>query len=73
MIEAVKALLNYRQADEEGIMVLTSRQAIHEVAARIEQLEEALREIATTSADGLPEFTGQAMYAIARAALGEKA
>lgn len=44
MSEAVKALLNYRQADEEGIMVLTSRQAIHEVAARIEQLEAALRE-----------------------------
>jgi len=40
---AVKALLNYQQADMDGTLVLTSRQAIHEVVARIEELEAALR------------------------------
>lgn len=34
-----EALLNYQQADEEGVMVLVSRQAIHECA----DLYEALR------------------------------
>ena len=29
---AIDALLNYQQADMDGIMVLVSRQAIHEVA-----------------------------------------
>lgn len=29
--EAIEALLNYSQADADGIMVVTSRQAIHEV------------------------------------------
>lgn len=49
------ALMNYQQADEEGIMVLVSRQAIHECkderdalraqlqAARDEALEEAAK------------------------------
>ena len=49
---ALKALMEYRQADEEGIMVLVSRQAIHEVAdlytaqqAEIDRLREALERI----------------------------
>lgn len=46
MIEAVKALLDYQQADEDGVMVLTSRQAIHETVAHIEKLEAALRPFA---------------------------
>ena len=39
MSEAMKALLAYQQADEDGVMVLTSRQAIHEVAERYETLD----------------------------------
>lgn len=35
MSDAVKALLNYQQADEDGVMVLVSRQAIHEVVAQL--------------------------------------
>ena len=30
--DALEALLNYQQADIDGVMVLTSRQAIHEVS-----------------------------------------
>lgn len=44
---ALKHLLQYQQADEEGIMVLTSRQAIHEVADDLQALQaenERLRE-----------------------------
>ena len=37
-MKALEALLNYQQADEEGIMVLVSRQAIHEAADEIERL-----------------------------------
>lgn len=40
---AVKALLSYQQADMDGVMVLVSRQAIHEVVDRIEALEELVR------------------------------
>lgn len=36
---ALTALLNYQQADMDGTMVLVSRQAIHEVAAEIEELQ----------------------------------
>lgn len=36
--DALTALLNYEQADMDGTMVRTSRQAIHEVAAEIEAL-----------------------------------
>lgn len=43
--EAIEALLAYQQADMEGVMVLTSRQAIHEVAdshqALVKELERA--------------------------------
>lgn len=35
--DLVRALRSYQQADEEGIMVLVSRQACEEAAARIEQ------------------------------------
>lgn len=59
--EAVKALLNYQQADEEGVMVLASRQAIHEVVdalaaaeapRRVEALEwEKIEEIIWGHAD----------------------
>ena len=50
---AKAALLDYGQADEDGIMVVTSRQAIHEVhdalvaaEQRIETLERALKPFA---------------------------
>jgi hypothetical protein len=45
MSEALKALLAYQQADEDGVMVLTSRQAIHEVAKRYDRLLKKLTEI----------------------------
>lgn len=35
---ATDALLNYQQADRDGIMVLTSRQAIHEVVDYIKYI-----------------------------------
>jgi hypothetical protein len=35
---ALKALLNYSQADQDGVMVLVSRQAIHEVSDEIARL-----------------------------------
>ena len=37
--QALEALLAYQQADEGGVMVLVSRQAIHEVAARLAEAE----------------------------------
>lgn len=43
--EAIEALLAYQQADMEGIMVLTSRQAIHEVTDEIKRLRVALEAI----------------------------
>lgn len=36
---ALAALLGYQQADEDGVMVFASRQAIHEVAARLSAAE----------------------------------
>lgn len=39
---AHSALMNYQQADEDGVMVLVSRQAIHEVSEEIERLRAAL-------------------------------
>lgn len=38
----VEALLNYSQADEDGVMVVVSRQAIHEAVGLIEALRIAL-------------------------------
>ena len=68
------ALMNYQQADEDGIMVLVSRQAIHECrderdalraqlqAARDEALEEAA-EVATVRAEfWLKEHKGSTPY-----------
>lgn len=42
---ALNALLDYQQADEEGIMVLVSRQAIHEVADTIEAQAEQIADL----------------------------
>lgn len=41
--KALEALLNYQQADEDGVMVLASRQAIHEVAARLAEADALIR------------------------------
>lgn len=49
MTEAVKALLGYQQADQDGVMVLTSRQAIHEVADGYEKLRRTLEQHAVRS------------------------
>ena len=42
MSKATEALQGYIQQDEEGVMVLTSRQAIHEVISENERLRAAL-------------------------------
>lgn len=39
---AMQALLNYQQADMDGVMVIVFRQAVHEVDDEIERLREAL-------------------------------
>jgi hypothetical protein len=49
MTEAVKALLAYQQADQDGVMVLTSRQAIHEVVDGYEKLRRTLEQHAVRS------------------------
>lgn len=49
MSEALQALLAYQQADQDGVMVLTSRQAIHEVAERYETLRRSLENHAVRS------------------------
>ena len=63
--ELCKALTSYQQADEEGVMVLVSRQACDEAATRIralasenERLRKALLRLQTGAAvalDALPE------------------
>lgn len=45
------ALLQYRQMDVDGIMVLTSRQAIHEVSDELTALRETLKEIVMYTRD----------------------
>lgn len=42
MTDVVKALRAYQQADEDGVMVLVSRQACDEAASEIELLRERL-------------------------------
>ena len=42
MSRALKALLDYGQADEDGVMCIVSRQAVHEVANEIEELRATL-------------------------------
>ena len=44
MSDALKALLAYQQADEDGVMVLASRQAIHEVAESHDKLRRTLEQ-----------------------------
>ncbi len=49
---AQEALLSYQQADQDGVMVLVSRQAIHEVLNEIEVREKAaVRRFAATVQD----------------------
>lgn len=43
---AHNALMNYRQADEDGVMVEVSRQAIHDVSDEIEALLGVLKPFA---------------------------
>ena len=43
-MKALDALLNYQQADTDGLMVLVSRQAVHEVADAINQMRGMARE-----------------------------
>ncbi len=45
MSEALKALLNYEQADEEGVMVLASREAIHVVSSELDTALTRIREL----------------------------
>lgn len=45
MSEALKALLNYEQADEEGVMVLASREAIHVVSGELDTALTRIREL----------------------------
>lgn len=54
MSRALDALLDYRQADEDGVMVLVSRKAVHEVSNEIGRLRKALRGLAMYSAGRLP-------------------
>jgi len=48
--EAITALLAYSQADEEGIIVTVSRQAIHEVVAENARLREEIEMLETRHA-----------------------
>ena len=51
---AHEALLDYQQADEEGIVVLVSRQAIHEVSEQLDASDSApaWQDISTAPKDG---------------------
>ena len=55
--EAMKALLAYQQADDDGVMVLTSRQAIHEVVDQVSSLRHLLEMVwdANQSDPHIPE------------------
>lgn len=54
---AIDALLSYQQADEDGVMVLTSRQAIHEVVDQVESFRHILEMVwdANQSDPHIPE------------------
>lgn len=56
--DAINALLAYQQADMEGTMVLTSRQAIHEVANEIRRI----RAVAQSPVVWRVRYCGQWMY-----------
>lgn len=49
MLEALRA---YQQADEDGVMVLVSRQACDEAATEIERLRTAIAAIQQATLDG---------------------
>ncbi|MBO9441411.1 hypothetical protein J7363_04855 [Phaeobacter italicus] len=46
------ALMNYQQADEDGVMVLVSRQAIHECKAERDALRKAVDSYSYIGRDG---------------------
>ena len=48
---AREALMNYQQADMDGIMVLASRQAIHEATGHIDALEASNKALVGVLAD----------------------
>ena len=56
MTDLVQALLSYKQADEDGIMVLVSRQACEEAAAEIERLHARLEISSVMRGDGKRVF-----------------
>jgi len=60
-LSALTALLQYQQADEDGVMVLASRQAIHEVSDYITSLQAenaALVEAVETAFNHIDEVMG---------------
>lgn len=67
MTTAIEALLAYQQADDDGVMVMTSRQAIHEVADQISSLRNVL-EMVWDAHQSDPHIPEPALAAI-RAAL----
>ena len=68
---AHNALLNYNQADEDGVMVLVSRQAIHEVSDEIAVLRAELTVIAALADKSEPTVSESRIYRLAKAALSE--
>lgn len=59
MTTAIEALLAYQQADDDGVMVLASRQAIHEVADQVSSLQRAIAAIrAALDGGDAPELAG---------------
>lgn len=68
----VEALENYQQADLEGVMVLASRQAIHETIAaywaRVETCEELEAKLAKAMelANLVVEFSDRALWKVAK-------
>lgn len=59
MSAALNALLDYRQADEDGVMVVTSRQAIHEVADEASEARQWLiASLGLVEGSGPPNWDG---------------
>lgn len=56
--ECVKYLAQYEQADEDGIIVKVSRQAIHETLAHIDSLQSALQRAQEDARDSALESLG---------------
>lgn len=63
LFTALAALKNYEQADMDGVMVTTSRQAIHEVAEAAEKLSFIVRHVELTASDALPPSSPEAAAA----------